>query len=138
MTHPSVDLTFPFSHSPFAFRYLWVFFLLMGLVNCFLGWRSLLTHIQNNEALKSKYRALFIQYAIWTNLPWVVMGAGILLGKTAGVLDYLVPSSGNSTVVLWWVLFFILNFVLDFPHSFQDPRPKSRLWSPLVLLWLMF
>jgi len=112
MTNPSTALTFPFSHTPFAFKYLWIFFLAMGLVNCFLGWRSLLTHIENNEVLKTKYRHLFIQYVIWTNLPWVVMGVGILLGKTQGVLDYLVPSSGNLTVVIWWGLFFLMNFIL--------------------------
>ncbi len=112
MAQTPMDLTFPFAHSPFAFRYLWAFFLSMGLVNCFLGWRSVMSHIKNNDALKSKYRQLFTQYIIWTNLPWVVMGAGILLGKTQGVLDYLVPSSGNVTVMLWWVVFFVMNFSL--------------------------
>jgi hypothetical protein len=112
MTHPDLNLTFPFSHTPFGYRYVWVFFLLMGFTNTYLGWRSLLTHIKDNEALKSKYRLIFTQYAIWTNLPWVVMGAGILSGEANGVLDYLVPSSGNLTVAIWWGLFFFMNYAL--------------------------
>jgi hypothetical protein len=84
----------------------------MGLINSFLGWRSVMTHIRHNEVLKAKYRQLFIQYVIWTNLPWVVMGIGILFGGTQGVLDYLVPSSGNVTVLIWWALFFFMNFSL--------------------------
>jgi len=107
-----MSLTFPFSHPPFAFRYLWAFFLLMGLTNSFLGWRSVLSHIKDNPSLQSKYRQLFTQYVIWTNLPWVMMGGGILLGRTQGVLDYLVPSSGNPTVLAWWGIFFVLNFSL--------------------------
>lgn len=112
MTNPSTDLTFPFVHAPFAYRYLWTFFLGMGVINSILGWRSLLTHIKNNEVLKAKYRYLFIQYAIWINLPWLVMGAGILLGGAGGVFDFLVPSSGNFVVVTWWVLFLLMNFIL--------------------------
>jgi hypothetical protein len=112
MDHPFTDLTFPFAHPPFAFRYLWVFFLFMGLVNCFLGWRSVMAHIKDNAALRVKYRQLFILYVIWTNLPWVVMGLGILFGGAAGVLDFLVPASGNTTVMVWWGLFFVMNFSL--------------------------
>lgn len=112
MPHQALNLTFPFSHTPFGYKYVWIFFLLMGLTNSYLGWRSLLTHLKDNEALKSKYRLLFIQYAIWSNLPWMVMGAGILLGKVNGVLDYLVPSQGNLAVVIWWALFFLMNFII--------------------------
>jgi hypothetical protein len=112
MPHQTLNLTFPFSHTPFGYKYVWIFFLLMGLTNSYLGWRSLLTHIQKNEVLKSKYRLLFTQYAIWTNLPWIVMGLGILLGEANGVLDYLVPSSGNLAVMIWWGLFFLMNYGL--------------------------
>jgi hypothetical protein len=112
MPYQALNLTFPFSHTPFGYKYVWIFFLLMGLTNSYLGWRSLLTHLKNNEALKSKYRLLFIQYAIWINLPWVVMGTGILLGKANGVMDYLVPESGNLAVVIWWIIFFLMNFTL--------------------------
>ncbi len=112
MPHQALNLTFPFSQTPFGYKYVWIFFLLMGVTNTFIGWRSLLTHIQNNEVLKAKYRYLFTQYAIWTNLPWVVMGTGIVMGKANGVLDYLVPSSGNLAVLIWWGIFFLMNFVI--------------------------
>jgi hypothetical protein len=112
MKNSSTDFNFLFSHTPFVLKYLWAFFLVMGLINSFLSWRSLLKDIEKNEVLKAKYRHLFIQYVIWTNIPWVMMGAGILLGGTRSVLDYLQPSSGNFAVLTWWGLFMVMNFVL--------------------------
>jgi hypothetical protein len=106
----------------------------MGLTNTFIGWRSLLAQSETNEAIKQKYLQLFVLYAIWLNLPWLVMGAGILSGGAHGVLDYLVPSSGNLTVVFWWGLFLAMNFTIAIWVFFAGGAEKLEKFPGLPTL----
>ena len=55
--------------------------------------------IARNPELADGYRQLIIGHLILFNLPWLVMGLGILVGGTHDVFDYLSPRSGNPYVV---------------------------------------
>lgn len=74
--------------------------------------------IARNPDLKEGYEKIFRGYLIYLNIPWVVMGIGILVGGVSSVFDYFNPRAGNpfvlvfhlSIIILWllsiiWVYF---------------------------------
>jgi hypothetical protein len=74
--------------------------------------------IARKPELKEGYEKIFRGYLIYLNIPWIVMGIGILVGGASSVSDYFNPRAGNpfvlafhlSVVVLWllsivWIYF---------------------------------
>jgi hypothetical protein len=66
------------------------------------------TEIARNPALAEGYRQLTKGYLISLNLPWLVMGLGIMVGGTRGVFEYFDPRSGNPYVIAFHVTIFVL------------------------------
>lgn len=60
-----------------------------------------------NPALKEGYDQLLKGYLIFLNLPWLVMGIGILVGGTQSVFEYFDPRAGNVYVLAFHVMIFI-------------------------------
>jgi len=61
-----------------------------------------------NPELKEGYDQLFKGYLVCLNLPWLVMGLGILWGGARGVFDYFDPRAGNPYVLAFHVTVFVL------------------------------
>jgi len=57
--------------------------------------------IAGNPELKEGYGKLFGGYLIYLNVPWIVMGSGILVGGVPGVFDYFYPRAGNPFVLAY-------------------------------------
>jgi hypothetical protein len=70
-----------------------------------------------NPSLTPGYRRLVRSWLIYGNLPWLVMGAGILFGSVSSSLQYFNPRNGPfviafdlTTVALWIAAFYWLLF----------------------------
>ncbi|MBD0395870.1 MAG: hypothetical protein ICV52_19030 [Microcoleus sp. C1-bin4] len=74
--------------------------------------------ITRHPELKEGYEKIFRGYLIYLNIPWIVMGIGILAGGVSDVFDYFYPRAGNpfvlafhlSIIILWalsiyWIYF---------------------------------
>src|SRR5262252_1879017 len=64
--------------------------------------------VDRNPELAEGYARLFKGYLILINLPWLVMGLGILVGSTRDVFDYLDPRAGNVYVMLFHITTIVL------------------------------
>lgn len=85
-------------------RHFWVAFVLVTFVNG-RTWRSRVESlIEEQPALGPGYQRLYRGYLFWLNLPWIVMGTGILSAQVTSVFDFLRPSDGNVFVLWWWGL----------------------------------
>jgi hypothetical protein len=91
-----------------VFRYFWVIFILMTLVNASLMWRRAQPRIAADPSLEGEYRALIRALVIWGNIPWVIMGLGIMVGGVPTVLGYLRPADGNPFVVAFYASVIII------------------------------
>jgi hypothetical protein len=88
----------------FLFRHFWLGFVLVTFVNGRAWWNRAQNRIRSNPELESGYRRLYRGYLLWSNLPWLVMGLGILSGQVPSIFDFLRPAEGNAFVLGWWGL----------------------------------
>ena len=100
------------------FNNFWVLLILGSVYSAFLMKFRSRKFIQKQPELREGYDRLFIGELIYLNVPWVIAGAGIILGGVPGFFSYFTSGSGNlfilafqlSIVVLcvmmgWWVFF---------------------------------
>lgn len=95
----------------FIFDNGWVLFIFVTVFNAFYLKARSQKNIAKQPELKEGYDQLFKGYLIYSNIPWIVMGIGVLLGGVPGVFDFLRPRDGNifvlafyATVVILWIL----------------------------------
>ena len=70
--------------------------------------------IARNPELADGYTQLFRGYLVFLNIPWLVMGVGIIVGGTRGVFDYFDPRSGNPYVIAFHLTIFLLSALAVF------------------------
>jgi len=91
-------------------KHLWLLFLVTGVFNGWKQWRQLESNIREDPERAGGYRGLFRWYLFWTNLPWVLMGIGIMAGKVSNIFEYLIPPAGNMWVLYWWAAIGLIMF----------------------------
>ena len=92
--------------TPLIDRYAWLFFILVTCINGASWWNRGRREIATDPTLAAGYRRLVRGLVIWGNVPWVVMGAGILSGSVPGVFSYFNPR--NSPFVVGWLAVILL------------------------------
>lgn len=70
--------------------------------------------IARNPELAHGYRQLVKGFLIWLNLPWLVMGLGIMVGGVPSVFDYFYPHSGNLFVIAFHATMIVLGALQTF------------------------
>jgi hypothetical protein len=95
----------------FIFHYFWIAFIIVTAANAFIMRARSKKYIQQNPELEAGYSTMFRAIIIYGNIPWVIMGAGILLGLTKSIFSYFFPSQLNpivlifhASVIVIWVL----------------------------------
>lgn len=121
------------------FRHAWLLFILVTCLNgAIWRWRAR-KYISANPALGPGYRRLIRGLLLFGNLPWLVMGLGILVGGVPTVWHYFNPRNGPAvliwyiTVVALWVasfywLFFRHGAELLLAHPGLLNLPSDRPW----------
>ena len=80
-------------------KWFWLIAIGVTCLNAYLLHSRAQQEIARNPELADGYRQLITGHLILFNLPWLVMGLGMLLGRTHDVFEYLNPGSGNPYVV---------------------------------------
>ena len=84
------------------FRHTWLLFIAVTCANAAVWWARGKKEIAKHPELESGYRQLIRGWLIYGNLPWAVMGAGILFGGVPSAWHYFNPRNGPF-VVAWYV-----------------------------------
>jgi hypothetical protein len=90
------------------FKYFWVAFILVTFVNGAIWWSRSKPHRIRDPALTESYRSLIRGFVIWGNIPWLVMGAGIVFGGVPSIFHYFDPKSPNPFIAAWFGSVFFL------------------------------
>ena len=103
-------------------------------------------HIEKDPSLRDGYEKLFKGIITWGNLPWIVMGAGILFGGVPSMDYYFRPQDGNPFVIAVFISVFFLwvlgtywlflksgaEFLIKHPglfnHNFSSPMTLKLFW----------
>jgi hypothetical protein len=106
------NLPFPFS---FVMKYFWLVAIVFTFINALLIKARANRFIENDPSLEDEYNALIRGFVLYTNLPWIVMGIGMIFGKFNSVFDILMGiRSGNPYVLLFYAMLIILWVLLFF------------------------
>lgn len=91
------------------FRHMWVLFMGATCVTALLWWNRGRTEAAGNPELAAGYRSLVRGFLIYGNLPWLVMGIGIVAGGVPSAVHYFDLRNGPFvilfyvTIVALWV-----------------------------------
>jgi len=130
------------------FRHAWVLFVCITCVNAAVWWYRGRGMVARNPDLEPGYRRLIRGWVIYGNLPWLVMGAGILWGGVPTVVHYFNPRNGPfvvafyvTVVTLWIAAFYWLFFRRGAEQLVAHPGllnlPYERPWTVKALYLLM-
>src|SRR5262245_50808865 len=94
--------------SSLLLRHTWLLFMAVMCANAAVWWIRARPHIARRPELEEGYRSLIRGWLVYGNIPWVVMGAGILFGGVPTIVHYFDPRNGPfviafyfSAIVLW-------------------------------------
>lgn len=90
------------------FQHFWVAFIVVTCLNGAIWWKRSRSHREQDPTLTEGYRTLIRGFVTWGNIPWVVMGAGILFGGVPSVFAYFDPKSPNLFVTAWFGSLFLV------------------------------
>ena len=94
------ELPFPFS---FLFKHAWLLFIIVTCINAYYLKFHSKKNIEQNPFLEDGYEKIFRGYLIYLNIPWVMMGIGMIFGDFRSVFDFLFGvRSGNPFILLFF------------------------------------
>ena len=116
-------------------RYFWLLCLAIGAYQYVVGLRSLSSKDQNDPRASAEAIALRRWFAIFSELPWLVMGAGILIGDVPNIWYYFRPQDRNPFVLAWFASVFLLAFYFAYWVFFRRGAQKVVLLQPFEWNW---
>ena len=133
---------------PVIFKHFWVAFILVTVANAAMWWYRGRPYRERDPSLTEGYRSLVRGFLFWGNVPWLVMGLGILVGDVPTIFHYFNPRSLDPFVLGWfgsifflWVLGTHWIFLRGGAERLVDHpgliRPQSRSPAAIKNLWLL-
>ncbi len=92
-------------------KYFWLLGIAVTGINALAIELSCRRHIRQHPELRLAYSRVMCGMLVWWNLPWVVMGIGIMLGRVPTLWHYFFEIRGNVFVLAWWVSVFAMAIV---------------------------
>lgn len=89
-------------------KWAWLLFVFVTLANASIMKGRSKAHIRQDPSLERGYRTIINGFLFWGNLPWLVMGAGCLLGGIPSVFHFFDLRSGNPYVVAFFCTLFLI------------------------------
>ena len=132
-------------------KYFWLMFIVVTFANAIIMKVRAKKLIKKNPDLKNGYDTIFKGIIVWGNIPWIVMGAGIIMGKVPSMFHFFNPQDGNpyvlaffGSVVLIWLMgtywLFLKNgakMLVDHPgifnYNFSSPTMVKLFWILCLL-----
>jgi hypothetical protein len=102
----------------FVFDYAWIFLILVTTINALVLKVHSSRIVKEHPELQGGYDQLFKGYIIYMNIPWAIMGIGMVFGGVPSAFNFFTPRHGNIFVIpfhasivilwflgIWWVYF---------------------------------
>ena len=130
-------------------RYFWIFAIIVTSIPVPMARQASKYYIRQDSDLAPGYRKLFRRYLLWMNIPWVVMGIGVIIGKVPSLWHFFKPRDGNPYVLAWFASLVLLMVVVSYWIFFRGGAEmlikhhgvlSISTSNPTVikLFWLMF
>ncbi|HOO56920.1 MAG TPA: hypothetical protein PLN69_08860 [bacterium] len=100
--------------------YFWIIAIALSFVNAVVVKQRLTKYITENPEREQGYSDLIKGFLIYGNIPWIVMGIGVVAGKVDSLFCFFRPQDGNpyviafiASLILVWILGTIWLFFRD-------------------------
>ena len=85
----------------FLFNQFWLFLIIVMVVNGIIWKKNSKKYIKQNPELKEGYDKLIKGFLIYCNIPWIIMGIGMLTGITKSMESFFYPQLLNPIVLIF-------------------------------------
>ena len=82
-------------------NYTWIVFIAVTAISAVVWWRRGRGHIARKPELGQGYKRLVLSFVFCGNIPWAVMGLGLLVGGVTSLQGYLKPREASLWVLAW-------------------------------------
>lgn len=89
-------------------KHFWIMFIVVTCANALIMKRRSKVKIEKDPSLKEGYDKIFKGFITWGNIPWIIMGAGIVTGSVPTIFHYFRPTDGNPYVIAFFISVFII------------------------------
>ena len=89
-------------------RYFWALALAISIVNAATTWVRSRADVSRDPELGPGYTKLVIGILTWANIPWLVMGYGVMVGGVPSIWYYFRPQDRDPYVLAWFASIFLL------------------------------
>jgi hypothetical protein len=133
-----------------VFRHAWLLLIAVTCANAGVWWVRGKNTMAEQPEREDGYRRLIRGWLIYGNVPWLVMGVGVVFGEVRSVFDYFDPQNGPyvvawyvSVVIIWvllarWVFFAGgADELVKHPGLLNHPPQDPRTVKGLLVLMLM-
>jgi hypothetical protein len=116
-------------------RYFWLLCLGISAYQYVVGIRALRSRDPDDPRASAEAIVLRRWFIILSDLPWVVMGWGVLVGRVPNIWYFFRPQDRNPYVVGWFATLFILAFGFAFWVFFLEGAEKVVVLQPVDFKW---
>lgn len=88
---------------PAIFNHFWVMFIVVTIANGLIWKSNSKKYIAEKPERKDGYDSLIKGFLIYGNIPWVIMGIGMLTGMTESMFEFFNPSQMNPIVIVFFL-----------------------------------
>lgn len=131
-------------------KWFWLIFIVVSFINAVIFQLRAKEQTRRKPELAEGYRKIIRGFLIWVNLPWLIMGFGIMIGGVPGIFEYFKPAGGNPFVMTfygfiflvwilgtWWIFFrngaeMLVNHPGLFNRDFQSTMAIKVIWLLMV------
>jgi hypothetical protein len=92
----------------FISKHFWVMFIIVTFANAIIMKIRSKKYFEADPSLKSGYDTIFKGIITWGNIPWIIMGAGIITGHVPSIFQYFRPQDGNPFVIAFFISIFLI------------------------------
>ncbi len=95
-------------------KHFWAVAIGVNLLNVTLLKKNIKRHVQQQPELAVGYNDLLKKFAIYLNLPWALMGAGVMVGRIDSLSDIMNIRGADPFILVWWVVLLLDIAVIDY------------------------
>lgn len=88
---------------PAFFKHFWIMFIIVTIANGLIWKSRSKKYVSENPALKDGYDSLIKGWFIYGNIPWIIMGVGMVTGTTQDMFEFFNPRQRNPIVIIFFL-----------------------------------
>lgn len=88
---------------PAIFNHFWIILIIMSFVNAIIWKVKTKKYIEEKPERKKGYDQIIKVWLIFSNIPWLIIGIGMLTGITRNIFEFFKPNFSNPIITMFFI-----------------------------------